>query len=149
MSILPPIHNAFLGLGANLGDRLDSLQGALVTISNWPRCTVVWESAVLETPPWGPVKEQPYYLNQVIQIRTAQPVLALLDLIRETEWQAGRRDKEEEEKGARTLDIDILLFDDLVHCMPHLTLPHPSLDRPYLAPFLEEVKARVDEGVKF
>lgn len=82
------------------------------------------QSSLYETAPWG-VDEQPAYLNQVLEVATDQTPLQLLNLILEIEKALGRERKVK--WAARTLDIDILYFDDKVVTSPELTLPHPRL----------------------
>ena len=110
---------AVLSIGSNLGDRLAHLQGAVDVLRPWLRAV----SPVYETAPWGPV-EQDDYLNAVLI--AADPTARPSDWLRraqEAEAHAGRR--RDVRWGPRTLDVDVIVVDDVVSCDGDLTLPHP------------------------
>jgi len=111
---------AVLALGANLGDRAAALQGAVDALA--PEAKVVGVSAIFETAPVGG-PEQPDYYNAVAIVETALSPSALLDLAHTIEADAGR--VRLERWGPRTLDVDIIAFDDVMSDDPVLTLPHP------------------------
>lgn len=113
----------FLGLGSNLDDRALLLQNALeeISIKVGP---ISLKSEILETEPWG-VTDQPNYLNQVICVHTELYPLALLNTIHEIETKAGRI--RTEKWGSRTLDIDILYFENWHFKTPELQIPHPYI----------------------
>lgn len=111
---------AVLALGANLGDRAAALQRAVDALARSTK--VVAASAIFETAPVGG-PEQPDYYNAVVLVETDLDPFALLGLAQSIEADAGR--VRLERWGARTLDIDVLAFDDLVSADPVLTLPHP------------------------
>lgn len=115
---------AYLSLGANLGDRALTLQGAVAAIAALPHTRLGACSSVYETEPWGPA-DQPPYLNLALQIHTALPPLPLLDALQAIERAHGRT--RGTRWGARTLDIDILLYDLRRIEHPRLTVPHPRL----------------------
>lgn len=115
---------AFLGLGSNLGDRLANLQGAVDALQGEPGVRVTASSRVWETSPVGG-PPQPDYLNAVIGIETDLSARDLLDIARRVEVRLGRIRKER--WGARTIDVDILLFDDERIDEPDLVVPHPRL----------------------
>ncbi len=115
---------AVLSLGANLGDRVGALRGALVALKEHG---LVARSVLYETPPWGPV-EQPAYLNAVAVVRGDRDAAGWLALAHELELAAGRT--REVRFGPRTLDVDVVTVtrDDgtpVVSDDPELTLPHP------------------------
>jgi 2-amino-4-hydroxy-6-hydroxymethyldihydropteridine diphosphokinase len=115
--------NCFLSLGANLGDRKAVLDSALHAISDV--CgQLVSVSDVYETAPWG-VIDQPLYLNIAILVQTNLSANLLLEKCQNIENSFGR--ERTERWGSRTLDIDILFYDDLVMETEFLTLPHPRL----------------------
>lgn len=114
------MRRAAFGLGANLGDRVAALQGAVDVLA--PHLVGPRVSSVYETTPVGGV-EQPDYANAVLVGDTDSEPLALLALAHEAE-QAWRRTREVR-WGARTLDVDVLAVGDLVSDDPVLTLPHP------------------------
>ena len=113
---------AYLGIGANLGDRAARLQGAVVGLAGAPGVDVVAVSPVYETVPVGG-PPQPDYLNAVLLARTALPSRALLGRLHEIE---AAFDRERSVRwGPRTLDIDIITVAGEVSADPDLTLPHP------------------------
>jgi 2-amino-4-hydroxy-6-hydroxymethyldihydropteridine diphosphokinase len=115
--------NCFLSLGANLGDRKAVLDSALHAISDV--CgQLVSVSHVYETAPWG-VIDQPLYLNIAILVQTNLNANLLLEKCQIIENSFGR--ERTERWGSRTLDIDILFYDDLVMDTEFLTVPHPRL----------------------
>lgn len=115
--------NCFLGLGSNMGDRWGYLSRACDKIS---QCcgTIVANSSVYETASWGN-EDQSLFLNQVILIETTLSPKDLLSRCKEIELQEGRTRLVK--WGDRTLDIDVLLYDDLVMDDGDLTLPHPHI----------------------
>lgn len=115
---------AFLGLGSNLGNRAFYLSEAVASLRR-STITVVAVSRIYETEPWG-VQEQPMYWNQVIEIETSLAPLELLHVCQEIEQQLGRVRKEH--WGSRTIDIDLLIYDNEVSESPELKLPHPYLE---------------------
>ena len=115
-------HYAVLSVGSNLGDRLGTLQGCVHAIGALPDTDVLARSPVYETAPvGGPV--QPDYLNAVLIIGTGLGPRALLDATQSIEAGFGR--VRAERYGPRTLDIDIISYDEEVSDDPVLTLPHP------------------------
>lgn len=128
--------SAVLALGANLGDSLGALQGAVQALSGIAGITVIRGSAVYATTPVGG-PEQPIYVNAVVLIETALSPAQLLEQVNaiEAEWHRTR----EVRWGPRTLDIDIIVFDSIVSTDPQLTLPHPrAAERGFvLVPWLD------------
>lgn len=115
--------NCFLSLGANLGDRKAVLDSALHAISDV--CgQLVSVSDIYETAPWG-VTDQPLYLNIAILVQTNLSAKLLLEKCQNIENSFGRERRER--WGSRTLDIDILFYDDLIMETEFLTVPHPRL----------------------
>ena len=115
---------AFLGLGSNLGDRLANLQAAVDALQAEPGLRVTGSSRVWETTPVGG-PPQPDYLNAVLRVETDLSARDLLDAARRVEGRLGRVRKER--WGARTLDVDILLYDEEQIDEPDLVVPHPRL----------------------
>jgi 2-amino-4-hydroxy-6-hydroxymethyldihydropteridine diphosphokinase len=113
---------AVLSAGANLGDRLGTLQGCVQAIAGLPDTDVLAISPVYETIPVGG-PPQPDYLNAVLLIQTGLPPRDLLDAIGGIEARFGR--VRAERFGPRTLDIDIISYAGQVSDDPELTLPHP------------------------
>lgn len=127
---------AFLGLGSNLGDRLANLQGAVDALQAEPGLRVAASSRVWETTPVGG-PPQPDYLNAVVRLETDLSARDLLDLARRIESRLGRIRKER--WGARTIDVDVLLYDDEEIDEPDLVVPHPRMTQRafVLLPLLE------------
>ena len=111
-----------LSVGANLGDRLGTLQGCVQVIAGLPDTDVLAISPVYETAPVGG-PPQPDYLNAVLLIQTGLPPRDLLDELHGVEAGFGR--VRAERFGPRTLDIDIISYEGRVSDDPVLTLPHP------------------------
>ncbi len=116
---------AFLGFGGNLGNPLNNFRRARQQLAKQPEIEVIAASPLYQTPPVGGPEGQPDYLNGVVEILTGLSVLDLLQLCQQIEADAGR--SRNLHWGARTLDIDLLLVDDLIMDVPLLTLPHPRL----------------------
>ncbi|RMI41346.1 2-amino-4-hydroxy-6-hydroxymethyldihydropteridine diphosphokinase [Streptomyces triticirhizae] len=121
------LHNpkrAVLSIGANLGNRLENLQGAVDALEDTPGVRVKAVSRVYETTPVGvPEGEQPDYFNAVVLVKTTLPPSSLLERaqaieeaferVRDVRW------------GPRTLDVDIVSYQGVTSAEPALTLPHP------------------------
>lgn len=134
----PPGARAFLGLGSNVGDRVETLHSAVYALDDAAGMTVVDVSGVYETEPWGPVDQEPF-LNCVVRVRTDLDPHALLGECQLTEEAFGRDRADERRWGPRTLDVDVLLYDGREIDTPGLTVPHPRLaERAFvLIPLLE------------
>ncbi|MBN1484743.1 MAG: 2-amino-4-hydroxy-6-hydroxymethyldihydropteridine diphosphokinase [Chloroflexia bacterium] len=113
---------ALIGLGSNLGDRTAYLRRALVLLAQLGQLQAV--SSVYETPPWG-YQEQPSFLNAACRLNTDLPAPALLEEMLHLEQDQGRQ--RQRHWGPRTIDLDLLFYDDLVLQTAGLTLPHPLL----------------------
>jgi 2-amino-4-hydroxy-6-hydroxymethyldihydropteridine diphosphokinase len=114
---------AYVAVGSNLGDRWGRLAQAARALRAAPGVAVVRASRVWDAAPMGP--PQPRYLNAVLELETTRTPRSLLRLLREVERAAGRT--RDVHWGARTLDLDLLLFGDLVVREPGLTVPHPGM----------------------
>ncbi|MEU1311871.1 2-amino-4-hydroxy-6-hydroxymethyldihydropteridine diphosphokinase [Streptomyces cinnamoneus] len=115
---------AVISIGSNLGNRLEILQGAIDALEDTPGLRVKAVSPVYETEPWGVEPgSQPSYFNAVVLVKTTLPPDSLLERGHAIE-EAFERVREER-WGARTLDVDIVTYQDVVSDDPGLTLPHP------------------------
>ena len=114
-----------LSFGSNLGDRHKTLNDAWYALGQTEDIQAVRLSSYYETEPVGGPEEQPKYINAVGIIRTALPPAELLALLQKIEADFGR--VRTEHWGARTLDIDILLYADQIVESPMLTIPHPEM----------------------
>lgn len=129
---------AVVSLGANLGNRLETLQGAVDALEDTPGIRVKAVSPVYETEPWGVEPgSQPSYFNAVAVLKTTLPPSSLLERAQAVE-EAFHRVRDER-WGPRTLDVDIVAYADLHSDDPRLTLPHPRAhERAFvLAPWLD------------
>ena len=116
---------AFIGLGANLGDRAATIRAALDALADEDGIDVVAVSTLRETEPVG-VGAQPFFLNGAAELETTLSARELLDRLLVTEQRFGRV-RVPGEHGPRTLDLDLLLYGDEVIDEPGLTVPHPRL----------------------
>ena len=131
---------AYLGLGSNLGDRHSNLKLAAKLLaqaqsrsgqgtgtSSTPanaQVEVLRRSSIYETSPWG-LADQPYFLNRVLEVRTALLPKELLAFVKAVERDCGR--KPGARYGPRLIDVDILLYRDAVIDLPDLQIPHSQL----------------------
>lgn len=115
---------AYIALGANLGDREGSLKEALHRLDNHDGIHVVRCSGVYETEPVGYL-DQPQFLNMAATLRTTLAPEALLDVMLEIETRLGRT--RDILNGPRTVDLDLLWVEGRVFDTPKLTLPHPRM----------------------
>ncbi|MFD9405170.1 2-amino-4-hydroxy-6-hydroxymethyldihydropteridine diphosphokinase [Streptomyces sp. NPDC060011] len=123
-STLQNPRRAVISLGSNLGNRLETLQGAIDALEDTPGVRVKAVSPVYETEPWGVEPDsQPSYFNAVVVLRTTLPPSSLLERAHAVE-EAFHRVRDEH-WGPRTIDVDIVAYADLVSDDPVLTLPHP------------------------
>lgn len=131
-----PAVEAYLGLGGNIGDVAAALVHALRRLAETPGVKLCSVSSVYRTPPWGK-RDQPPFLNMAALIETTLPARALLGLCLDIERAMGRR--RTERWGPRTLDIDILTYDEATVDEPDLKIPHPRIaERAFvLAPLAE------------
>ncbi|WP_424213077.1 2-amino-4-hydroxy-6-hydroxymethyldihydropteridine diphosphokinase [Streptomyces sp. BI20] len=129
---------AVVALGSNLGNRLDTLQGAVDALGDTPGLRVKAVSRVYETEPWGVAPDsQPSYFNAVALVKTTLPPDSLLERGQAIEEAFDR--VREERWGPRTIDVDVIAYADVVSDDPVLTLPHPRahLRAFVLAPWLD------------
>ena len=129
------VHNIYLGLGSNLGDRLGNLKNAIQALEE--RLSIAKKSSVYESLPHG-VGEQPRYLNMVIHAMSDMPPRQLLALAKKIEQDMGRLPHTHERP--RPIDIDILLYGDHIYKDDDLVIPHPRAhERAFVLVPLEEI----------
>lgn len=130
---------SYLGLGANLGDRLANLQRAVDELAAKPGIRVVRSSRVYETEPVGG-PEQPEYLNAVVEVETDLDPHALLAACLAVEGAMGR--VRTERWGPRPIDVDVLTYGTETIDEPDLTVPHPRMhERGFVLVPLAELNA--------
>jgi 2-amino-4-hydroxy-6-hydroxymethyldihydropteridine diphosphokinase len=116
--------NIFIALGSNLGNPKEQVKNGILSIKKIGGVKILSESNLYETPPVGMVN-QPNFINAVIKIDSDLSPYALLNKLLEIENTAGRI--RVDKNGPRTLDLDILLFDNLILNEKKLTIPHPRM----------------------
>lgn len=117
-------HRAFIATGSNLGDRGAYIQKGIEALKACEECVVEKESELIVTKPYG-VTDQPEFLNGMLQVRTLFTPMELLDKLNEIEAFAKR--ERNVHWGPRTLDLDIIFYDDLILNTRRLTIPHPDM----------------------
>ena len=117
---------AYIALGANLGNREQTIRAALAELEATPGVEVAAVSALIETEPVGYV-DQPRFLNGAAAVETSLPARDLLDLLLAVERRFGRAREGVPPQGPRTLDLDLLLYGSARIEEPGLRIPHPRL----------------------
>jgi 2-amino-4-hydroxy-6-hydroxymethyldihydropteridine diphosphokinase len=140
---------AMVALGGNVGDVRATLDRAVAMLCDGRKVRLIARSSDYRTPPWG-VTDQPAFVNLGLLIETALSPQALLARALEVEAALGRDRATARRWGPRTVDIDLIAYDDLSVDEPDLTLPHPrALERAFvLAPLAEIAPDRSIAGVK-
>lgn len=115
---------AFIGLGANLGDRAGTLAAAVAALGRAEGVEVRRRSGFYESAPVG-VLDQPWFLNGVVEVATTLVPLDLLRLLQQIERDLGRRPTRR--WGERVVDLDLLLYGEQRVDLPELVVPHPEL----------------------
>ena len=117
-------HEAFVAFGSNLGDKEKFIDEAIEALSNLPQINIVAISDKIVTKPYGNV-EQDVFLYGVMKIETLLPADELLQILQKVEEHAGRERKIH--WGPRTLDLDIIFYDDDIISEDDLIVPHPDM----------------------
>ena len=121
VSITRGWHEAYIAFGSNMGDRRAYIEQGIRELKAQPDCRVLTISDFIETEPYGRVKQDDF-LNGCLKLRTLLTPQELLERLHEIEAHAGRT--RDIHWGPRTLDLDILLYDDLAYASEQLTIPH-------------------------
>ncbi len=129
-------HIAYIGLGSNLVEPVAQVNHALAVLDALPQTRLLKHSSLYRSAPVGYL-DQPDFINAVAQIETGLAPLALLEALLALELECGRT--REFKDAPRTLDLDVLLYDDLQHHEHGLTVPHPQMHKRafVLLPLLE------------
>jgi len=140
---------ALIAFGGNVGDAREAIDRGVEVFCDEDKVRLIARSSDYRTAPWG-VANQPPFINCAIVAATELPPHDLLTRAQTIERAFGRNRSREQRFGPRTLDIDLIAYDDLRMATPELTLPHPRLfERAFvLAPLAEIVPDRRIAGVR-
>lgn len=129
---------AYIAFGSNVGDRRLILDGAIASLAAAPNVAVKRVSSIHETAPIGGPPGQGLFLNAVAALETTLDPFELLKILHDVENHFGRT--RTVHWGPRTLDLDLLLFDDRIIATPELTIPHPRMaERKFVLEPLAEI----------
>src|ERR1700722_279676 len=139
--------DVLIALGGNVGDVRTTFQNAASNIGGMTEAALLARSSDYATPPWGD-EQQDRFINACIEIETSLDPHALLFTLHKIEAKFGRNRSRETRWGPRTLDLDLIAYDDVSIQKPELTLPHPRLfERAFvLVPLAEIAPDRVIAG---
>jgi len=116
----------FIGFGSNIGDKIKNCKNALTLIDNLPSTKIIKCSKFYKTKPYGEIN-QDYFINGVCEIKTKLHPIKLLLFLLNIE---GRLKRERKKKwGPRTIDLDIIFYQDKVINLPYLFIPHPDMHK--------------------
>jgi 2-amino-4-hydroxy-6-hydroxymethyldihydropteridine diphosphokinase len=118
--------SAIIALGGNVGEVRATFKKAIANICGMAQAALLARSSDYATPPWGN-EQQARFINACIEIETSLDPHALLFTLQKIEQKFGRDRSREERWGPRTLDLDLIAYDDISLQRPELTLPHPRL----------------------
>jgi 2-amino-4-hydroxy-6-hydroxymethyldihydropteridine diphosphokinase len=131
--------SAIIALGGNVGDVRAAFKAAITEICMLAQARLLARSSDYATPPWGD-EQQPPFVNACVEIETGLEPHALLTVLQAVERNFGRDRSRERRWGPRTLDLDLIAYDDLVLQADTLTLPHPHvLERAFVLVPLAEI----------
>ncbi len=134
-------HKAYVALGSNMGDSRNTLQSAIKQLNATKTSAVTKAATIIETEPWGNTDQAKFH-NSVVELRTLLSPATLMSLLLNIEKDYGR--EREVKWGPRTLDLDLLLYDDLVTDDPYVTIPHPLMEeRSFVLEPLSEIAPNV------
>ena len=139
--------DVLIALGGNVGDVRATFEKAIASICGMAQAALLARSSDYATPPWAD-EQQPRFINACIEIETSLDPHALLFTLQKVEKKFGRDRASEIRWGPRTLDLDLIAYDDVSIQKPELTLPHPLLfERAFvLVPLAEIAPERVIAG---
>ncbi|MBW7964305.1 2-amino-4-hydroxy-6-hydroxymethyldihydropteridine diphosphokinase [Bradyrhizobium sp. BR 10261] len=141
--------SVLIALGGNVGDVRTTFKKAIAHICGMAQATVIARSSDYATPPWGDENQDPF-VNACVEIETGLDPHALLFVMQKVEQKFGRTRDQDRRWGPRTLDLDMIAYDDVSMNKPDLTLPHPHLfERAFvLVPLAEIAPERVISGIR-
>ena len=120
-------HTAYIGVGSNLGDKLENCRRGVAELVDDEGSRLVDRSPIYRTEPVD-YTDQDWFVNYAVKVATMLEPLALLDKLKSIEHHAGRR-RDSVRFGPRVLDLDIILYDDIVMDLPQLVIPHPRMHK--------------------
>lgn len=120
------MNQCFIAIGSNLENPTQQVISAITELKQLPQTNFISVSRLHQTKPMGP-QDQPDFINAVIQLATTLNVFELFKQLMLIEKQHGRVRNENKRWGARTLDLDLLLYGDMILDSPTLILPHPGM----------------------
>jgi len=131
--------SALIALGGNVGDVRATFKSAIADICGMAQAVLLARSSDYATPPWGD-EQQSRFVNACIEIETGLAPLPLLRVLQRIEQAFGRDRSKERRWGPRTLDLDLIAYDDVSMDEPELMLPHPRLfERAFVLVPLSEI----------
>ena len=141
--------SVLIALGGNVGDVRTTFRKAIAHICGMAQAAVIARSSDYITPPWGDEDQNPF-INACVEIETDLDPRALLFVMQKVEQKFGRIRDRDRQWGPRTLDLDMIAYDDVSFQKPDLTLPHPRLfERAFvLVPLAEIAADRVISGIR-
>jgi 2-amino-4-hydroxy-6-hydroxymethyldihydropteridine diphosphokinase len=140
-------HLAYLVLGSNLGNRSKNLTNAKTEISSLSTTKILQESEIYKSPAYGPI-EQPFFFNLALEVETRLSPLTLLEHLQKIEKKLKR--KKDSHMKPRTIDIDIIFFDDEKIETPLLKVPHYDWqNRDFFINPLKEINCQAQEFKNF
>ena len=129
--------NIFIGLGSNIGKREAYINSAIKEIRSIQKTDIIHISSIIETKPIGNVL-QPNFLNAVVRINSELEPIRLLNRLQVIEQKLGRH--RTEKWSPRTIDLDILFYDELILSSDELTIPHPEImNRSFILQLMNEI----------
>lgn len=133
------LHNiAFIGIGSNVGDRSQSCLQAIHAFKAWERCSLSKVSSLYESEPWG-YEAQEWFINCVIKIFTSEDAFGVLAFMHDVEHRLGKQ--KAFHWGPRTIDLDLLFFNQNIIDCPTLKVPHPHVhERRFVLEPLAEIE---------
>jgi 2-amino-4-hydroxy-6-hydroxymethyldihydropteridine diphosphokinase len=139
--------SALIALGGNVGDVRATFKKAIADTCRLAEAALLARSSDYATPPWGD-EQQARFVNACIEIETGLAPLALLKVLQSVEQAFGRERSKQRRWGPRSLDLDLIAYDDVAIDLPELTLPHPRLfERAFvLVPLAEIAPDRLIAG---
>ena len=141
--------SVLIALGGNVGDVRATFRKAISHVCGMAQAAMIARSSDYTTPPWGDADQDPF-ITACVEIETGLDPHALLFVMQKVEQKFGRTRDKDRRWGPRTLDLDMIAYDDISLLIPDLTLPHPRLfERAFvLVPLAEIAPDRVISGIR-